>query len=105
LMAFQHAMPSMGSYVLMTCIAVFSLSSLFSFSYYGSKCTGYLFGRKNSGYYHYVYLFTIIIGATTSLDMMINLIDGFYALMAIPTMTGTILLAPHVLKRLKQVPL
>jgi AGCS family alanine or glycine:cation symporter len=32
---------------------------------------------------------------------MINLIDGVFALMAIPTMTATILLAPRVLKATK----
>jgi len=102
LRAFEHAMPGFGSYVLLMCIFVFSFSSLFSYSFYGSKCTAYLFGKQNAHWYQYVYLASIIIGATTSLNMMINLIDGFYALMAIPTMTGTILLAPHVVRRLKE---
>jgi AGCS family alanine or glycine:cation symporter len=105
LRAFEQGIPVFGSYLLLLCIAVFSFSSLFSFSYYGEKCTAYLFGKKNAHWYNYLYLGSIIIGATTTLDMMINLIDGFYALMAIPTMTGTILLAPHVLKRLKHIKL
>ena len=33
---------------------------------------------------------------------MINLIDGVFALMAIPTMTATIILAPKVIKELKR---
>ena len=41
-------------------------------------------------------------GATTSLSMMINLIDTFFALMAVPTMTATILLAPRVIKEAKK---
>ena len=41
-----------------------------------------------------------MLGATTSLSMMINLIDTFFALMAIPTMIGTLILAPKVLKLL-----
>ena len=40
-------------------------------------------------------------GATTTLSMMINLIDGFFALMAIPTMISTLILAPKVLKASK----
>lgn len=99
--AFEKGIPAIGSYVLLACIFVFSFSSLFSFSYYGTKCTAYLFGKKRAHYYQYIYLGSILIGAITTLDMMINLIDGFYALMAIPTMTGTILLAPHVIRRLK----
>lgn len=102
LKAFEMAMPGFGSYVLLLCIFVFSFSSLFSYSFYGTKCTAYLFGKNNAHWYQYVYLATIIIGATTSMGMMINLIDGFYALMAIPTMKGTILLAPHVVRRLKE---
>ena len=42
-----------------------------------------------------------MIGATTSLSMMINLIDTFFALMAIPTMIATLMLAPKVVKELK----
>ncbi|MFZ1704974.1 MAG: alanine/glycine:cation symporter family protein [Saprospiraceae bacterium] len=105
LMAFEAGIPHIGSYLLMACIAVFSFSSLFSFSFYGTQCTSYLFGKQKAHYYQYIYLASILIGAITTLDMMINLIDGFYALMAIPTMTGTILLAPHVVKRLKKVDL
>ena len=41
-------------------------------------------------------------GATTSLSMMINLIDGFFALMAIPTMISTLIMAPRVLKEAKK---
>ena len=40
-------------------------------------------------------------GATMSLGMMINLIDGFFALMAIPTMIATLWMAPRVMKRAK----
>ena len=40
-------------------------------------------------------------GATTSLLMMVNLIDTFFAMMAIPTMLSTILLAPKVVKEAK----
>ena len=42
-----------------------------------------------------------MLGATTSLSMMINLIDTFFALMAIPTMIATLILAPKVLQKLK----
>lgn len=95
--AFSSSIPSIGSYVLLLCIAVFSISSLFSFSYYGTKCMGFLIGADKKHYYNYFYLFSILIASVTSLDMMINLIDGFYALMAIPTMTASIILAPKVM--------
>ena len=99
--AFANAMPDIGNYVLLLCILVFSVSSLFSYSYYGSKCMSFLFGDRYKHYYNYVYIISILLGATTTLTMMINLIDGFFALMAIPTMTATIILAPRVVKEIR----
>ena len=98
--AFGEAMPGYGKYLLLVCIAVFSISSLFSYSYYGSKCMSFLIGADKKHYYNYFYIVSIILGATTSLSAMINLIDGVFALMAIPTMLSTILLAPKVVKEL-----
>jgi AGCS family alanine or glycine:cation symporter len=95
--AFADVMPTYGKYALLVCIVVFSMSSLFSYSYYGTKCMSFLFGADKKHYYNYFYILSILIGATTTLDMMINLIDGVFALMAIPTMTATIILAPKVI--------
>jgi AGCS family alanine or glycine:cation symporter len=94
--AFESGITSYGKYALLACIIVFSVSSLFSYSYYGTKCMAFLFGTKYKKVYNYIYLGSIIIGATTSLSMMINLIDTFFALMAIPTMLSTFILAPKV---------
>lgn len=96
--AFDQAIPFFGNYLLMICIAIFSISSLFSYSYYGTKCLSFLLGADKGHYYNYFYIISILLGATTSLSMMINLIDGFFALMAIPTMISTLILAPRVLK-------
>ena len=100
--AFTQTMPGIGKYLLLICIAVFSISSLFSYSYYGTKCMSFLFGVKNSAYYKYIYIASIILGATTTLDMMIQLIDTFFAIMALPTMIATIILAPKVVKEAKR---
>jgi AGCS family alanine or glycine:cation symporter len=99
--AFNNAMPVYGRYLLLVCIATFSMSSLFTYSYYGTKCMSFLFGAKNKHYYNYFYILSIILGAVTPLSMMLNLIDGTFALMAIPTMTATIILAPKVIAEFK----
>ena len=99
--AFDQSIPVFGNYLLMICIAIFSISSLFSYSYYGTKCLSFLLGADKKHYYNYFYILSILIGSTTSLSMMINLIDGFFALMAIPTMISTLILAPRVLKEAK----
>lgn len=99
--AFDSVMPIYGKYLLLICIVIFSVSSLFSYSYYGSKCLSFLIGDKKKHYYNYFYILSIILGAVTSIDLMINLIDGVFALMAIPTMIATIILAPKVVKASK----
>lgn len=100
--AFNEAIPVYGKYLLLVCIVVFSVSSLFSYSYYGTKCMSFLFGAKHKKKYNYIYIASIVLGATTSLDLMINLIDSFFALMAIPTMVSTIILGPKVVKEAKR---
>jgi AGCS family alanine or glycine:cation symporter len=94
--AFESGILMYGKYALLVCIIVFSVSSLFSYSYYGTKCMAFLFGSKYKKLYSCMYLGSIIVGATTSLSMMINLIDTFFAMMAIPTMLSTFILAPKV---------
>lgn len=99
--AFSEAIPFAGNYLLLICIAVFSISSLFSYSYYGTKCLSFLIGADKKHYFNYFYIASIILGATTSLSLMLNLIDGVFALMAIPTMLATLLLAPKVITESK----
>ena len=100
--AFNEAIPGFGNYLLLLCITIFSISSLFTYSHYGTKCLSFLLGVHRGHYYNYFYVLSIFIGATTTLSMMINLIDGFFALMAIPTMTSTLIMAPRVVKEAKK---
>ncbi|SIN76593.1 alanine/glycine:cation symporter family protein [Algoriphagus halophilus] len=94
--AFEMALPGLGKYLLMVAVLIFALSTMFTYSYYGHKCFNYLFGADKADYYNYFYLATIVMGAVASLDVVISLVDGMYAIMAIPTMISTIYLAPKV---------
>jgi len=100
--AFGNAMPGVGKYLLMICVAIFSISSLFSYSYYGTKSLSFLAGANNKYLYNYLFIISIILGATASLDTIINVIDSAFALMSIPTMLATIILAPKVMKEAKR---
>ena len=100
--AFGNAMPGVGKYLLMICVAIFSISSLFSFSYYGTKALSFLVGAKHKKYYNILYIASIFLGATTSLKVMLGLIDSAFALMAIPTMIATIIMAPRVMREAKK---
>ncbi|MTI40680.1 alanine/glycine:cation symporter family protein [Fulvivirga lutimaris] len=96
--AFESAFPGVGNYILLTCIFFFASSSLFSFSWYGSRCMAFIVGEDKKYVYNYVYVATIIFGSVASLSTIFSLIDGAFALMAIPTMTSALILAPRVIK-------
>jgi AGCS family alanine or glycine:cation symporter len=100
-MAFQSSLPGIGKYLLLLCAFFFAITSLFSYSYYGSKALSFLIGAKSSKYYNYFYLVTIIFGAVASMADIMNIIDIAYALMAIPTMVSGFILAPKVLTEAK----
>ena len=100
--AFQDAMPGYGQYLLMVCVFIFSISSLFSYAYYGTKCMSFLAGADKKHYYNYIYILSIILAATVPFSTVINFIDGIFAFMAIPTMLATIMLAPRVVKELNR---
>ena len=75
----------------------FALSTMFGYSYYGRKCISYIFGTKWKKVYNWFYVIMIIIASVASLDIAINFVDSAFALMVIPTMIATILLAPNVM--------
>ena len=52
-------MPGFGPYLLTICVSVFSLSTMLSFPYYGTKCFSFVFGARHSYLYKWFYLLTI----------------------------------------------
>ncbi len=99
-LAFENSIPYIGQFVLMVCVVVFALSTMISFPYYGAKCFSFVFGAKHKNIYYLFYIGAVVLGSTISLNSIINLIDGMYALMAIPTMISALLLAPKVKKEM-----
>lgn len=94
--AYKAAMPG-GEYILLLCTFVFAISALFSYSYYGRKALSFIVGEKESAWYDYFYLSTIVLGAIASMNVVLNIIDIAFAIMAIPTMLSGLKLAPKVM--------
>jgi len=88
--------PNIGIYLLLLMVALLSFSTIVTFWFYGAKCVGFLLGAHRQHWYTPVYIGLIILGAVTSLDLVNGLLIGMYAVMAIPTMVSTLLLAPKV---------
>lgn len=95
--AFQEAIGPAGLYLLIFSVLVFGFSSLFTYSYYSTKCLGFLIGADKQKYFNYFYAFAIIFGSVATINAVLNFTDGMFALMAIPTMTAGIILSPKVM--------
>ncbi|WP_407404387.1 alanine/glycine:cation symporter family protein [Sodaliphilus sp.] len=91
-----------GQYLLMAIVFFFAFSTMFSYSYYGQKCTNFLFGVKHASKYNYFYLATILIAAVIPLDALVGFMDLAFAGMALCTMFTLIMLAPRVKAKMKQ---
>lgn len=92
--AFNAAIPGVGNYLLFVMVILFAFSTMFSYSYYGQKCTGFLFGARYAQYYNYFFLAMLVVAAIIPLKVAVSLIDAAYALMAFPTMFTLFCLAP-----------
>ncbi len=96
--AFSLAMPTMGLSMVGLCAIFFSLSTIFTFAYYGSQCARFLFGSKSQALYTIIYLITIVLVSVVPMLSIINLIDAAYGCMAVPTLIGIFLLKSRVFK-------
>lgn len=99
--AFDMLLPHVGQYLLMAIVLFFAFSTMFSYSYYGLKCTNYLFGAKNAKYYNYYYLVMIVVAAVIKLTLLVGIMDLAFAGMAVCTMFTLIRLAPKVKEQMK----
>ena len=95
--AFEAGMPRFGGLLLTLVIALFAFSTLVSYSYYSQKCAKYLLGEVVGERYVYVYLATLPIAALFAQDTIVNILDTAFALLAVPTLTGALLLSPRVM--------
>lgn len=101
-LAYRKGFPYGGDLILLICVFIFALSALFSYSYYGRKALAFMVGVKESRWYDYIYIFTIVLGAIVSMELVLNIIDIAFALMAIPTMLSGFMLAPKVRQEAKR---
>ncbi|SHF89294.1 alanine or glycine:cation symporter, AGCS family [Microbulbifer donghaiensis] len=94
--AFSEVFGHFGPILLLLMVLPLAFSTIVTFWYYGVKCFVFLFGSRFQGLYTGMYILLIVIGAVASLNAVNSIIIGMYAIMAIPTMTSTLMLAKHV---------
>ncbi len=97
-LAFQTAMPGIGSKALAVALAVFALTTIFGWSFYGERCWNYLVGPRAILPFRLLWTAAVFIGAVTHLDLAWTIADTLNALMAVPNLIALIALAPVVVR-------
>ena len=94
--AFHALLGLPGTIIIFICVVCFAMTTIFTYSFYGTQCANFVFGTRRVLAYRIVFVGFIIVTSVVSLEAAVSLIDGSFALMAIPTVVSAILLAPKV---------
>ena len=101
-LAFGRGLPNYGGYVVSFGLAIFALTTLLGWSYYGERCAEYIFGVKVIPWYRFLWVLVIPVGAMMDLEFLWLLADVLNGLMAIPNLLALLLLAPVVFRLSKK---
>ena len=80
----------------------FAFSTIIGWGLYGGRCVEFLFGPKSVTIYTAAYALISIVGATTDLGLIWGISDTFNGFMTVPNLIAVFLLAPTVLKLMKE---
>jgi AGCS family alanine or glycine:cation symporter len=94
--AFDSALEGFGKYFVSIGVFLFAFSTMISWSYYGEKCSEYLFGEKSILTFKAVFVTFTFIGAVWELGAVLDFSDAMAGLMAIPNLIGMTFLARKV---------
>jgi AGCS family alanine or glycine:cation symporter len=95
-LAFQSAMPGIGGEVVAIALAIFALTTILGWSYYGERCWQFLVGDWTIMPYRILWTIMVFFGAITHLDLAWTIADTLNALMAIPNLVALLALSPVV---------
>jgi len=97
-LAFQSAMPGIGDEIVAVALAVFALTTIFGWSYYGERCWQFLVGPRAIKPYRVLWTIAAFVGAVTHLDLAWTIADTLNALMAVPNLVALLALSPVVVQ-------
>lgn len=91
---------SLFPWLLTAIVLLLAFSTLLSYSYYGKKSAGYLFGNSRAVELGYdaLWIVMIVVGAAVSLDTVVGFSDAMFFLVTLPNFIGLYLLS-GVLRR------
>lgn len=94
--AFGLALPGFGDGLVAVALALFALSTIIGWSFYGEKAVEFLLGVRAITPYRVLWILAIPVGATLELDFVWLLADTLNALMALPNLIALLVLSPVV---------
>jgi AGCS family alanine or glycine:cation symporter len=101
--AFESVLPWFPN-VLAVAVVLFAFSTMISWSYYGMKATGYLFGDSATAEMVFKVVFCVftVIGASMSLGPVIGFSDAMIFMMSIANVIGLYILARTLKNEIKR---
>jgi AGCS family alanine or glycine:cation symporter len=97
-LAFDSAMPGFGNVYVAIILAVFALTTIFGWGYYGERCWQFLLGKWTILPYRILWTLGVFMGATIKMDTAWTIADILNALMAIPNLISLLVLAPLIVQ-------
>ena len=96
-------------YILTLCIGLFAYSTMISWCYYGERGWIYLldhigeegYGLKTVVLFRIIFVVFIVVGAVNKLSDVLDFSDAMIFSMAFPNIVGSVVLAPKVLKKVR----
>ena len=90
-----------GSLIVAIGITLFALSTILSWSLYGSRCCEFLLGSKSVPVYQTLYVIVIVIGAFMELDLVWSIADTLNGFMTLPNLVALLGLSGVVVRLTK----
>lgn len=76
----------LGSFIIAIGISLFALSTILSWSLYGTRCTEFIVGTKRVLPYQILFVLVVVVGATLKLELVWDIADTLNGFMAIPNL-------------------
>jgi AGCS family alanine or glycine:cation symporter len=91
-------------YVLTVAVALFAVSTIITWGYYGQKAWTYLFGKSmpSERIYQIMFSFFVVIGSVLTLGSVLSFADAVLFLLALVNIIGLYLLAPVVKQEVRE---
>ena len=91
-----------GALIVAVGISLFALSTILSWSLYGTRCCEFLLGHKAVRPYQILFVAVVLIGATMDLDLVWNIAETLNGFMALPNLIALLALSGVVIKLTKE---